>query len=330
MIYIKRKFLLGYVISNTIIFLIPLIFSFFLNVPEPLAETFSEQKDKPESSKSLTISVMDDKTKRIENVDLEEYLIGVVCAEMPASYELDALKAQAVAARSYILSKENTKNPLHPKAIVCNNASHCKAHLNLSEAKEKWGDSWEKDFYPKVREAVEETRGEYLEYDGKTVEAFFFALSNGATESSKEVWGSDLAYLKSTKSEGDASSPDFRSRSEFSLSAFNNTLKQLDTSFKPSDTISIKNITYTTGGRVKTININGTSFSGTDIRSAFLLNSADFIIKQDGDKIIFTVEGKGHGVGMSQYGANYLAKNGYDYIKILKHYYNGVEIMNKY
>ena len=273
---------------------------------------------------------MDDETKKIENVDLEEYLIGVVCAEMPASYEFDALKAQAVAARSYILSKENTENPLHPNATVCNNASHCKAHLSLSAAKEKWGDSWEKDFYPKVKGAVEETRGEYLIYDGKTVEAFFFALSNGATESSKEVWGSDLAYLKSTKSEGDTSSPDFRSNAEFSLSDFNNILKKLDSSFNPSDTISIKNITYTTGGRVKTININGTSFSGTDIRSAFLLNSADFTIEKKGDKIIFTVEGKGHGVGMSQYGANYLAKTGYDYIKILKHYYSGVEIMNKY
>ena len=169
-----------------------------------------------------------------------------------------------------------------------------------------------------------------IQYRDNTVTKQKYIYKQNATESSKEVWGSDLAYLKSTKSEGDASSPDFRSRAEFSLSAFNNTLKQLDTIFKPSDTISIKNITYTTGGRVKTININGTSFSGTDIRSAFLLNSADFIIKQDGDKIIFTVEGKGHGVGMSQYGANYLAKNGYDYIKILKHYYNGVEIMNKY
>ena len=325
----KRKILLGYIFSNILIFLIPIIFSFFVAVPSSVGKIYLIKKDKQSLAPSLTISVMDHKTSTIANKDLEEYLVGVVIAEMPASYELDALKAQAVAARSYIISKKDTKNPAHPDAIVCNNASHCKAHLSLDEAKEKWGDSWNKDFYPKIKKAVEDTRGEYLSYKGKAVEAFFFALSNGETESSKEVWGSDLPYLKSTKSEGDSTSPNFYSSAEYSVSAFNEKLKTLSEDFNSSENISIGKITYTEGGRVKSININGADFSGNDIRSAFSLNSSDFTITQNGSKIIFNVEGKGHGVGMSQYGANFLAKKGYTYEKILKHYYSGVEIINK-
>ena len=139
----KPKILLGYTLSNILIFLIPIIFSFFISVPAPLVNTFSKQKDKQSAAPSLIISVMDHKTNVVTNKDIEEYLVGVVSAEMPASYESDALKAQAVAARSYIISKKDTKNPEHPDAVVCNNASHCKAHLSLEEAKEKWGDSWE-------------------------------------------------------------------------------------------------------------------------------------------------------------------------------------------
>jgi len=326
---LKRKILLGYTFSNILVFLIPIIFSFFISTPSTVGKIYLTKKDKQTVPASIIISVMDHKTNTVTNKDLEEYLVGVVSAEMPASYEPDALKAQAVAARSYIISKKDTKNPAHPDAIVCNNSSHCKAHLSLDEAKEKWGAEWEKDFYPKVKKAVEDTRGEYLAYKDKAVEAFFFALSNGETESSKDVWGSDLPYLKSTKSEGDSTSPNFYSSAEFSVSDFNEKLKKLSEDFKPSENVSIGKTTYTEGGRVKNININGADFSGTDIRSAFSLASADFTITQSDDKIVFNVEGKGHGVGMSQYGANFLAKKGYSYEEILKHYYSGVEIMNK-
>ena len=248
---------------------------------------------------------------------------------MPASYEPEALKAQAVAARSYILSKTESQNSSHPEAVVCSDPTHCKGYLSLSEAKEKWGDGWEKDFYPKIKSAVEATRGEYIAYENEAVEAFFFALSNGQTESAKDVWGSDLPYLKSTGSEDDSLSPNFYSTAEISLPDFNTRLKKLNSDYTPSDKISPGAVAYTDGGRVKTIEIGGCSFKGTDIRSAFSLNSADFTINQDGDKIIFSVKGKGHGVGMSQYGANTLAKKGLTYKDILKHYYTGVEIMNK-
>ena len=326
----KHKFLLGYIFSNLSVFLIPLIFSFFIKGPAVSSQVFGFTEDKPQTqTTTMTVSVMDSETKKISNQSLEEYLIGVVSAEMPASYESEALKAQAVAARSYILSKADSKNPDHPDAVVCDNPTHCKGHLSLDTAKQKWGDAWEADFYPKIKAAVYDTAGEYLTYENETVEAFFFALSNGETESAGEVWGTDLPYLKSTDSKADSSSPDFYSTAEFSLSDFNAHLKNLSSDFKAQSSVSLKNTVYTEGGRVKSIDINGCTFSGTDIRSAFLLNSADFTIQQEGDKITFYVEGKGHGVGMSQYGANQLAKEGYTYEEILKHYYSGVEIIDK-
>lgn len=325
----KQKFILGYALSNFLIFIIPVIFSFFITLPEASMKTFLPARDKQEEPPSVTLSVMDSETKTVTEQRLEEYLIGVITAEMPASYEAEALKAQAVAARSYILSRQQGENPDHPEAAVCNSPSHCKGHLSLEAAKAKWGKAWEADYYPKIKAAVEATEGKYLTYDNQVIEAFFFALSNGETESSEDVWGTGLPYLKSTKSEEDISSPDFHSVAEFSLADFNQRLKNLDSAFNALDTVNINNITYTEGGRIKNIDINSNSFSGTQIRSAFGLNSADFTVKQEGDKIIFNVRGKGHGVGMSQYGANALAKKGYTYEEILKHYYKGVEIINK-
>ncbi len=321
----KRKLILGFVSFNILIFLIPVLFSFFIKSPAELTDAFAKISDK-QTVKPVMISALDTKTGKTETFDMEEYLIGVLCAEMPASYEPEALKAQAVAARSYLVSKLNTKNPSHPGAVVCNNPAHCKGHLSLSEAKKVWGKAHENDYYLKYKKAVKETEGEYLVYDGKAVEAFFFALSNGKTEASGEVWQTDLPYLKPCESEADRLSPDFYSVAEFSVSDFNQRLKKLNSSYAPSEKITVKNISYTEGERVKSIEINGTLFSGTDIRGAFGLNSTDFTVTQKDNKIIFNVEGKGHGVGMSQYGANALAKEGKGYREILKHYYSGVEI----
>lgn len=324
---LKHRILLSYIAINLLIFLIPVTFSIFIPEKESV-NTFSYQKDKPDE-KAITVSVLDNNTKKITSTNLEEYLKGVVAAEMPASYEEEALKAQAVAARSYIMSKLNIQNPAHPEAAVCNNPAHCKGYLSTEDANAKWGTSWKDTFYPKIESAVEYTKGEYLSYKGEVAEAFFFALSNGKTESAEDVWGTKVPYLKSTLSSGDKESPDFYSTTDFSVSEFNNRLKNLFSGFSPEEKIRIGKITYTNGDRVKTIKINGTEFKGTDIRGAFSLNSADFAITQSSDKVIFEVKGKGHGVGMSQYGANSLAKKGHTYEEILKHYFSGVEIINK-
>lgn len=325
----RKKLLFGYTVWNILIFLIPFIFSFFIKAPVPVLEVFNLSGDEQSEKTSVMISVMDTKTSKVTKYNLEEYLIGVVSAEMPASYEIEALKAQAVAARSYILSKQEVKNSDHPNAVVCNSSSHCKGYLSLSEATEKWGKEWGDNFYPKIKEAVKSTKGECIYYNNEVIEAFFFALSNGKTESSKDVWASDLPYLKSTESKEDLSAPDFNSTIEVSLADFNQRLKNFNSSYKASDVINVDNIVYTEGGRIKNIDINSISFKGVDIRSVFGLNSSDFNIVQNEKKIIFNVKGKGHGVGMSQYGANVLAKKGYTYEEILKHYFSGVEIIYK-
>lgn len=298
-------------------------------LPEKAAAKTNRQQPETAPTGGYEISYYDANSKKTLKMPFEEYIKGVVASEMPASYETEALKAQAVAARSYILFKDAHRGADHPDAAVCTNPSHCKGYLSKAAAAEKWGADWGEKFYPRISGAVEKTAGEYLSYNGETVEAFFFALSNGKTENSEDVWQSSVPYLRSAESEGDSSAPNFISEAEFDISYFNSRLKNLSKDYPAKEKISISEITRTPGGRVKSLKINGTIFKGTQIRSAFSLKSADFSALQSGKKIKFTVKGNGHGVGMSQYGANYLAKQGKTYEDILKHYYSGVEIINK-
>lgn len=300
--------------------------------PEVPNITYPALKNKSNSvskeSQSI-ITYFDSKKNKLSSAPFEEYIKGVVCAEMPASYETEALKAQAVAARSYILFKTNHPSADHPNAAVCTNPAHCKGYVSKEQAEEKFGKNLMKKYYTKISEAVEKTKGEYLCYEGETVEAFFFALSNGKTENSEDVWQAEVPYLKSTESEGDKTSPNFVSEAKFSVEDFNKKLKTLSTDFVPKKIPEFSDITKSSGGRTKSLKINDTYFSGTDIRSAFSLKSTDFSVEVQNKNIVFTVKGNGHGVGMSQYGANYLAKEGKTYEEILKHYYSGVEIINK-
>lgn len=293
------------------------------------AEKPTEEVQNKNASDLAQITFYDCGDKKNHTEPLEEYIKGVISAEMPASYETEALKAQAVAARSYVLFRAQHPSPDHPNAAVCTDPAHCKAYISKSDAENKWGAEWTKTYYPKISSATEDTAGEYLSYKGETVEAFFFALSNGKTENSEDVWQTDVPYLRSAESPGDTESPNFISENIFSVSDFNTVLKNLSADFKVRNNITLSDIKRSSGGRIKSLKINGTQFSGTDIRSAFSLKSTDFSVEQNGEKVIFTVKGNGHGVGMSQYGANYLAQQGKTYEEILKHYYSGVEIINK-
>lgn len=265
-----------------------------------------------------TISVFDKETGKVTDYDLEEYLVGVVSAEMPASYETEALKAQAVAARSYILSRDNSGNPDHKGADVCTDSAHCKAYLSEAAAKEKWGEAWAEKYLGKIKSAVSDTAGEYIAYDGEAAVACFCAVSSGKTESATDVWGTETPYLKSVDSPGDLTYENFTASVTVPRAEF---LKKLDVS-----SASVDNVTHTEGGAVKSITIGGKSFSGTQIRSIFGLNSANFELSVNEDEAVFTSKGKGHGVGMSQFGANQMAKDGKNYTEILLHYYSNVTI----
>ncbi len=255
----------------------------------------------------------------IESINFEEYIVGVLAGEMPASFDIEALKAQAVAARSYAITKMNQN--LYNDYDVVDTISN-QVYLDDALLRERWGASYNKNI-DKIRKAVNETRGEYMVYDGKVVNAFFFSTSVGKTENCKDVFGSDLPYLVSVDSTWDEEvSPVFKSYIEYSLNDFYAGL-----GLEYEDKISSEVIEETSTGRVKKIKINDTIFTGSDVANRLSLKSAFFEIDQDNKIVKISVRGYGHGVGMSQYGAYGMALKGYKYDEILKHYYTGIQII---
>lgn len=253
----------------------------------------------------------------IEEIPLEEYVTGVVAGEMPASFNIEALKSQAVASRTYVLKKaENQQKDYDVEDSTAN-----QVYINYDEMKQKWQGNYEKNL-SKVKEAVTKTKGEVILYNNNLIDAMFFSTSNGYTENSGDVFSNNLPYLVSVKSNWDKTeSPVFSSSVEVSKKEF-----LFNLGFSDISNINIGNIEKTNTGRVKTITINDKKFDSSKIRSAFNLKSTSFNIDIRSDTIIFNVNGFGHGVGMSQYGSNGMAKEGYNYKDILNHYYKNCEI----
>lgn len=252
---------------------------------------------------------------KILKLQLEEYVEGVVAGEMPASFEIEALKAQAVAARTYVLKKID-KN----KEYDLDNTTNNQVYLTDEELKTKWNNDYDK-YINKIRFAVKSTEGEYLTYNDKIITAFFFSSSNGKTENCEEVFQEKLPYLKSVESFWDKESPSYNGEIKITLKDF---YEKLNINYNEILNINIKE--RTESGNIKTIIINGKEFKSTDIRNKLGLRSTDFNITLDKDIITIKTKGFGHGVGMSQYGANGMAKEGYKYDDILKHYYTDIKI----
>jgi len=287
-------------------------------------------KDKPQENtlnkiKDDTISVYFKEENKTKDVKLEDYLVGVVSAEMPASFEIEALKAQAVAARSYAVYKVRSKasDSVHPEASVCTDHTHCKAYKSKDEARKSWGKDFEKNSQ-KIVSAIEATKGEILTYNGEVALAVFHAQTGGEkTENSSDVWGGKLPYLVSVESHSKESSPNFYSSADIPFNEFSEALKKENPLTKINSPEDIGEIKRSEGGGVKEITIGGVVFSGAKIRSLFSLRSSCFTIFADKNNVHFEVSGYGHGVGMSQYGANTMALEGYSYKEILMHYYSG-------
>jgi len=254
----------------------------------------------------------------IDEVPFEQYIIGVLAGEMPVSFDMEALKAQAVASRSYVMKKMayNKDNDYDVVDTVSN-----QVYLDNAYLQEAWKENYVENIN-KLKTAVLETKGEYLEYNDEVVEAFFFSTSCGKTENSEEVFAIEAPYLKSVDSSWDAQiSPVFNSNNYFTLNEFCNKL-----SISCSNKLNINILSTTSTGRIKQIKINNKTYTGDKIRELLSLRSTFFNISQNGTNITITTKGYGHGVGMSQYGALGMAKEGYTYDEILKHYYQGVEI----
>ncbi len=255
---------------------------------------------------------------QIEEIPLEEYVTGVVAGEMPASFDIEALKSQAVASRTYVLKRaENTIK----KDYDVEDSTANQVYISYDEMKQKWQSNYEKNL-SKVKEAVTTTKGEVILYNNSLIDAMFFSTSNGYTENSGDVFSNNLPYLVSVVSTWDKNeSPVFSSSVEVSKKEF-----LFNLGFSDISNVNIGDIEKTNTGRVKTIIINNKKFDANKIRSAFNLKSTSFNIDVKSDKIIFNVNGYGHGVGMSQYGSNGMAKEGYNYKDILNHYYKNCEI----
>ena len=268
-------------------------------------------------SSNSVVRVFDEDTNTIRYVPIEEYIVGVVAGEMPIDFELEALKAQAVAARSYVMiqMERNVKKDYDVVDTVMN-----QVYLDKDYLMTVWKDSYI-DNINKVKTAVLETKGEYISYDGKVAEALFFSTSPGFTENSEDVFTNKVAYLRSVESTWDEISPVYTSNTTYTLEEFYNLLN-----IDYSEQLNIEVTSQTSTGRIKKIKINGKELKGSYVCSKLGLRSTFFQILREGNKIIIKNKGYGHGVGMSQYGAQGMAKVGYTYQDILKHYYTGIEI----
>lgn len=247
------------------------------------------------------------------NLNMTDYLIGVVSSEMPASFNLEALKAQSVLARTYALKAKQTGKKLTDTVST-------QSYIDIDQMKNKWGNSFN-TYYNKIKNAVENTNGEYLSYNGNYIEALYHSTNNGKTESSLDVFGNYYPYLVSVSSEYDKNASSYLRTINMPLDTISN---KLGLSLNNDSVISI--ISYTDGGNIKEININGNNFSGKKVRELLGLRSADFDISISDNNANITTRGYGHGVGMSQYGANGMANAGYSYKDILSHYYPGTTL----
>ena len=269
-----------------------------------------------EGEKVTYIRLLNEQDGSIKNINLEDYIIGVVAAEMPASFESEALKAQAVAARTFAIYKKETRNLDYDLVI----GTKDQAYQTNEQLLKKWGPAFFIN-YLKIRDAVIQTKGEILTYNNKTINAFYFSMSNGYTEKSSLVFKEDLPYLDSVESKWDNESiNNYKFIKTITRDDF---CKLLDIECKE---IVINNIERSNTGRVLTITINNKVFTGTNLRTILSLRSTDIELNIKENEIEITTKGYGHGVGMSQYGANGMAKEGYKYKEILSHYYLNTQI----
>lgn len=292
---------------------------------DPSVQTLPDQQEKIDAGSMLNVLA----AGQLQPMDMETYLTGVVRAEMPASFELEALKAQAVAARTYTLHKiVNGGSPNHPEADACDDINCCQAFRTYEDAAQVWGADAQ-TYEAKIRQAVSETDGECILYEGQPVLAVFHSSSAGVTQDAAAVWSSSVPYLQSVQTpETGETVPNYHSTASFSAAKLKDILQNALPDANLSGRVSnwFTNIQQQPNGAVTALSVGGVTVSGTQLRGILDLRSACFTISFDGDTVIFSVTGYGHGVGMSQYGANVLAAGGMNYRDILTWYYTNTAV----
>lgn len=278
-----------------------------------------KQKQSPSSSE-LSVAVMRMNADEIEDVPLEQYVAGVVASEMPVdTFEIEALKAQGIAARTYIVNHILLQSDDGESNVT--DTTSDQVYKSEEELRELWGNDFN-DHMKKLTEAISATEGEILTYERTPIFPAFFSTSNGYTENSEDYWENELPHLRSVPSPWDEESPEFLDQKVFTRKEVESAL---NIKLPSKDQIAIE-LERTKSQRVSKLTIESQQFTGREIREKLELKSSDFTIEQNNEHLIFTTKGYGHGIGMSQYGANGMAKEGKTYQEIVEYYYQNVEI----
>lgn len=332
-----KKIILYFISFIFICFIIPAMLTkrtaLTISQKQNISETTNIEKtdDKTQENykynKYETISLLHKKTGEIEQVNIDEYLYNVVSAEMPADYESEALKAQAIVARTYTIYKISNKK--HENADICDDSTCCQAWISKEDRLARWEENKRENNWKKICNCVESTKGMIVTYDNNPINAFFHSNSGGTTEIPVNVWGgTGYPYLQSVETSGEDGYNQYSSEATFTQEELINKLKEKyeDISIDFSNDEDIKILEYTQSTRVKRIKFGNHEMSGVEVRTLLALRSTNFEIIKEGNCIRFIVKGYGHGVGMSQTGADAMAKQGSKAEDIIKHFYTNVEI----
>ena len=289
-----RGILFGIIFLSITIILMPMFIISSCNISIPNRDMLSKQQI---IESDLAIVVYNNKTKKNMELGLEDYIIGVVAAEVPAAFEMEALKAQAVAARTYALWRKFTYgdegSPNHPGAIVCTSHLHCQEWLSMEELKERHGNKWIKEYLPKIKEAVASTKGVVMTYNMQPIEPLYHSTSGGITENSEDVFARNVPYLRSVSSPYEEDSPVLVDSYKISVNDFVSKIKTKHKDLKINTkkiSAEINILERSSGGSVKKIKIGNKELTGAEIRELLELRSADFTIEVKGKNIHFTTK----------------------------------------
>lgn len=314
-----------------IVALIVILALLFVGLPATVVFKKPKAEKTPQKVKQTeTVSLYIEKEDKILNLKVQDYLTGVLFAEMDPEYEKEALKAQAVAAYTFYLytKEQQQKNPdiALKGAFISDNPASYQAYLKSADAKEKFGANYS-PYLEKITAAISEVKGVSITYKGEPILSVFHSYNSGATEDAKTIWGKAYPYLKSVTSEGDKLSPVVSELVTFTSDEIKEKLtKENALSLEGDKAQWLGNIHQNEVGTVTSITFGGKEFTGVEMRKILGLKSANFTVQVKDDNFTFTVNGYGHGVGMSQYGADYMARQGAGYKEILSHYFTGVTI----
>ncbi len=320
-----KKIVFYFIFVIILIFTMPIVFTDKFETKEVASQNLIEEKyNYGDYSK---IKLLKTENKNIEELELDSYLIGVVASEMPASFELEALKAQAIVARTYTIYQiKNGKK--HENADICDSANCCQAWISKENRLARWDENMKEEYWNKITRAVMETKGKIIKYNNEPINAFFHSNSGGKTELAINVWGGDLPYLQTVETSGEDVYTSYNSQVEISKDELIKIMLENDSKFRIDfkDDDCIKIIEYTDSGRIQKIKIGNKEISGIECRKIFGLKSAKFDVEILENSLVFSVIGYGHGVGLSQCGSDILAKNGKNCEEIIKYYYKDVVI----